>query len=73
MAGSKSLAIALLALGAAAQQTALETDPNTGITFQTYSTPGGYSFGVALPVEPSPDFIGRIVSSEHSIAKRATC
>ncbi|KAL9105921.1 MAG: hypothetical protein Q9227_008981 [Pyrenula ochraceoflavens] len=41
------------------------TDTNTGISFQRYfenaQATGGYSFGIALPQNPTTDFIGQLV------------
>ncbi|RSM04991.1 hypothetical protein CDV31_009792 [Fusarium ambrosium] len=47
---------------AVAQQSAAFTDPETGITYQqiTYEA---FSFGIALPENPTTDFIGRISAS----------
>ena len=51
---------------AAAQATSPNTDANTGIAYQQFSTSaiGGYkySFGIALPTVAKGEFIGRLVS-----------
>ncbi|KAH8663890.1 cellobiose dehydrogenase [Ilyonectria robusta] len=57
-----SLVLGLGLLGtviSAQQSSSAFTDPNTGITFQQV-TQGAYSFGIALPENPTTDFIGRI-------------
>ena len=52
----------LFAVGAVAQSTAY-TDPNSGITFQSYQdSDTGCQFGLALPETADTDFIGQIVS-----------
>jgi hypothetical protein len=40
------------------------TDKNTGITYQAYLSPvnGGIQFGMALPTNPTNEFIGLLVS-----------
>lgn len=51
-----------LSLSASAQgTTGAYTEPKTNITFQTYSDPTGYQFGVALPTTPGTDFVGLLV------------
>jgi hypothetical protein len=50
------------AIGVSGQSTTAYTDPSTGITFQRYETEG-YSFGIALPENPTTDLIGQVVCS----------
>ncbi|KKY20827.1 putative cellobiose dehydrogenase [Phaeomoniella chlamydospora] len=56
-----------LALRAVAESTitTVYTDANTGIDFQRFyentQISGGYSFGIALPEDPTTDFIGQLV------------
>ncbi|KAL1598978.1 hypothetical protein SLS60_008123 [Paraconiothyrium brasiliense] len=45
--------------GTQAQQTTKYTDETTGITFQQKSV-ANYSFGIALPENPTTDFIGQL-------------
>lgn len=54
------LSSALFALRAAAQTSALYTDANTGIAFNGYQHASGYTFGIALPENPTTDFIAQI-------------
>lgn len=63
----------LLALAAglglvSAQASEPTVDPVTGISYHQFRTSngGGFSFGIAFPVGPTTEFIGRIVSSNHS-------
>jgi len=42
-------------------------DPKTGITFETFSAPNGYRFGIAVPPTPTSDFIGQLVSNPIAI------
>ncbi|KAI1841047.1 hypothetical protein JX265_009398 [Neoarthrinium moseri] len=58
-----SLALAALAgTTTAFTTTSAYTDRNTGIDFQQYvDTDIGYSFGIALPENPTTDFIGQMV------------
>ncbi|TGO50559.1 hypothetical protein BCON_0181g00270 [Botryotinia convoluta] len=59
--GSTAL-IGLAQLATAATTTGAYTDANTGIEFQQYSdTTIGYSFGIAVPQNPTADFIGQLV------------
>ncbi|KAL7268091.1 hypothetical protein RUND412_009299 [Rhizina undulata] len=45
-----------------AQQSSAYVDSDTGISFQRfYSSSYGYSFGIALPTDPTTEFIGQIV------------
>jgi cellobiose dehydrogenase (acceptor) len=62
MARSLIVSSALFALQAAAQSATPYTDAKTGITFNGYQTPQGYTFGIALPENPSTDFIAQIQS-----------
>ncbi|KAF2449550.1 hypothetical protein P171DRAFT_351695 [Karstenula rhodostoma CBS 690.94] len=54
-----SLALAASFAGAQAQLTTSYTDEATGITFQQKNV-ANYSFGVALPENPTTDFIGQL-------------
>lgn len=61
-----AVALGLVArVAAESYTTSAYTDPNTGIDFQRYyentQITSGYSWGVALPEEPSTDFIGQLV------------
>lgn len=58
-----SIALAGLARTVAAVSgTTAYTDSNTGIEFQQYAdSDTGFSFGIALPENPSTDFIGQLV------------
>jgi cellobiose dehydrogenase (acceptor) len=60
MARSFILSSALFALRAAAQSATPYTDAKTGITFNGYVGPSGYTFGIALPETPSKDFIAQV-------------
>ena len=51
---------AILALQAAAQTSSPYTDGTTGITFNGYQHTSGYKFGIALPQNPTTDFIAQI-------------
>ncbi|QDS72710.1 hypothetical protein FKW77_003452 [Venturia effusa] len=51
-------AVAVLTLG----QAAAYIDPNTGITFQGFIDTKGFQFGLALPTNPTTEFIAQIVS-----------
>ena len=55
-----SLLFAANLTGSQAQLTSSYKDPSTGITFQRITQDAGYSFGIAVPEEPSTDFIGQI-------------
>ncbi|KAH8889610.1 GMC oxidoreductase [Thozetella sp. PMI_491] len=58
------LALGLFALDTVAQQTTALTDEASGIIFQAYSaTDVDFNFGIALPENPTTDFIGRISSN----------
>lgn len=52
------LAVLLFAASVLSQAT---VDPATNISFVRYTNPNGYSFGVALPLNVTTDFIGQIV------------
>jgi len=52
----------LLALWLALGVLSASVDPKTGITFETFSAPNGYRFGIAVPPTPTTDFIGQLVS-----------
>ncbi|KAK7182663.1 Cellobiose dehydrogenase 7 [Paraphaeosphaeria sporulosa] len=54
-----SLALAASLASTQAQLTTSYTDEATGITFQQKSV-ANYSFGIALPVNPTTDFIGQL-------------
>ncbi|KAE9963461.1 hypothetical protein BLS_009264 [Venturia inaequalis] len=54
-------AVAALTLGVQVQAAAY-TDPNTGITFQGFTDTTGFQFGMALPTDPTTEFIAQIVS-----------
>lgn len=54
-----SLALTVSLVGTQAQTTTNYTDEATGITFQQKSV-ANYSFGIALPENPTTDFIGRL-------------
>ncbi|KAF2680801.1 hypothetical protein K458DRAFT_434075 [Lentithecium fluviatile CBS 122367] len=53
---------ALLVLRVSAQTASPYTDAKSGITFDGYSHASGYTFGIALPENPTTDFIGQIVA-----------
>lgn len=53
-----------MALSVSAQGTGTTgpyTDAKSGITFQTFTDPTGYTFGIALPETPGADFVGLLV------------
>lgn len=55
------LSSALFALQAVAQTSSPYTDPKTGIDFRGYKdATTGYTFGIALPENPTTDFIAQI-------------
>ncbi|CAO2658307.1 Nn.00g060300.m01.CDS01 [Neocucurbitaria sp. VM-36] len=54
------LSSAILALRGAAQTSSPYTDTTTGITFNGYQHTSGYKFGIALPENPTTDFIAQI-------------
>jgi hypothetical protein len=54
------LSSALLALRVAAQTSSQFTDENTGITFSGYQHISGYRFGIALPENPTTDYIAQV-------------
>jgi cellobiose dehydrogenase (acceptor) len=56
---SSSLALAASLAGTQAQLTTSYTDEATGITFQQKNV-ANYSFGIALPENPTTDFIGQL-------------
>lgn len=58
---TRAIVLLLTALqGTTAQQTEAFTDPETGITFQRFfGAKTSFGFGIALPQNPSTDFIGR--------------
>ncbi|KAM0143527.1 hypothetical protein ACHAO1_000628 [Botrytis cinerea] len=59
--GSTAL-IGLAQIATAATTTGAYTDANTGIEFQQYQDSSiGYSFGIAVPENPTTDFIGQLV------------
>ncbi|CZR55033.1 uncharacterized protein PAC_04919 [Phialocephala subalpina] len=59
---STILPLAMALSSASAQGTvAAYTDPKTSITFQAYTDPTGYTFGIALPTTPGADFVGLLV------------
>lgn len=60
MARSLMFGSALFALRAAAQTSSPYTDANTGITFNGYQHASGYTFGIALPENPTTDFIAQV-------------
>ncbi|KAF7886376.1 hypothetical protein EAF00_010479 [Botryotinia globosa] len=61
MLGSTAL-MGLAQIASAATTNGAYTDANTGIEFQQYSdTSIGYSFGIAVPQNPTADFIGQLV------------
>ena len=61
MARSFVLSTALFALGAVAQTSHSYTDAKTGIDFRGYTdAKTGYTFGLALPENPTTDFIAQI-------------
>ena len=60
MARSFLLSTALFALRAAAQTSSAYTDEKTGITFQGLHHSSGYKLGIALPENPTTDFIAQI-------------
>lgn len=61
---ASALAFALGAL--AGTSSTAYTDANTGITFQQYVDTTGFAFGMALPENPSTDFIGQMVVSKRA-------
>ncbi|KAH7070047.1 choline dehydrogenase [Paraphoma chrysanthemicola] len=60
MSRSLILSSALFALRAVAQTSAPYTDAKTGITFNGYQHASGFTFGIALPENPTTDFIAQI-------------
>lgn len=60
-------AVAALTLGVQVQAAAY-TDPNTGIKFQGFTDTTGFQFGLALPTDPTTEFIAQIVSGRISYA-----
>ncbi|KAF2463794.1 FAD/NAD(P)-binding domain-containing protein [Lindgomyces ingoldianus] len=66
MARSVLLSGALLVLHVTAQTASPFTDDKTGITFNGFQHYSGYRFGLALPENPSTDFIGQIVGPVNS-------
>ncbi|KAH8601107.1 hypothetical protein B0O99DRAFT_589187 [Bisporella sp. PMI_857] len=42
-------------------QTTPYTDPRTQITYQAFSDPSGYTFGISLPSSPTTDFTGLLI------------
>lgn len=67
MARTFCAAVAALTLGVQVQA-AVYTDPNTGITFQGFTDTTGFQFGMALPTDPTTEFIAQIVSGRASYA-----
>jgi len=51
----------LLASITTTAQTTPYTDPKTAITYQAFTDPSGYTFGLSLPQAPSTDFIGLLI------------
>lgn len=66
MARSIFAAVAALALGVQVQAAAY-TDPNTGIIFQGFTDTTGFQFGMAMPTDPTTEFIAQIVSNMLSV------
>ena len=62
----------LLALWFALGVLSASLDPKTGITFETFSAPNGYRFGIAVPPTPTSDFIGQLVSFPTTTHRFAT-
>ncbi|KAI9689888.1 MAG: hypothetical protein M1822_009770 [Bathelium mastoideum] len=61
MARSTFFSLLALATGTFAQTTTSFADPMTGITFQAFTdSTTGYRFGIALPENPTTDFIGQL-------------
>ncbi|KAF2825199.1 CBD9-like protein, partial [Ophiobolus disseminans] len=60
MSRSFILSSALFALRAVAQTSSPYVDAKTGITFNGYQHVSGYTFGIALPENPTTDFIAQI-------------
>ena len=61
MARSTFVSLLALAAGAFSQTTTTFVDPMTDITFQAFTDPTtGYRFGIALPENPTTDFIGQL-------------
>jgi cellobiose dehydrogenase (acceptor) len=56
------LSCTLLVLRAAAQSASTYTDEKSGITFDGYTHPSGFTFGIATPEKPIKDFIAQIVA-----------
>lgn len=54
------LSSAVLALRGAAQTSSPYNDPITNITFNGYQHTSGFKFGIALPENPTTDFIAQI-------------
>lgn len=64
------MALAAGAIGlASAQVSGPYTDPQNGIAYQQFYTPvaGGYSFAMALPTNPTNEFIGKLVRRSSSL------
>jgi cellobiose dehydrogenase (acceptor) len=60
MARSLIFSTVLFALQVVAQSATPYTDANTGITFNGYQDATGYTFGIALPENPTTDFIAQV-------------
>ena len=61
MARSTFFSLLALAAGSFAQSTTSFVDPMTDITFQAFTDPTtGYRFGIALPENPTTDFIAQL-------------
>jgi hypothetical protein len=60
MSRSLFLSTALLALRAVAQTAEPYTDEKTGIAFSGFHHSSGYKFGIALPENPTTDFIAQV-------------
>ncbi|KAF2193911.1 hypothetical protein K469DRAFT_744689 [Zopfia rhizophila CBS 207.26] len=60
------LSTILLAFRAVAQTASPYTDDKSGITFTGFQDVSGFRFGIALPENPTTDFIGQIVCPVNS-------
>ncbi|KAK3350197.1 hypothetical protein B0T25DRAFT_582990 [Lasiosphaeria hispida] len=68
LATAAALASTVSAQGGSGRVTAQYTDASTGITFQSFTTPAGYRFGLVLPpaTDPSKDLIIHLTSPLNS-------
>ena len=61
-----AVAVLALALGLTAAQgmgsSTSYTDSSTGITFQGYTDPTGFRFGLVMPQSRTTDFVAQIIS-----------